>query len=60
MSVELRDKETLLAVPNGPQRDGGQSHREVEKLSGCNTVKGFIIEKLFFFQALACSIFFAL
>ena len=60
MSVELRDKETLLALENGPMKGGGQPQREVEKFNGRNTVKGFIIEKLFFFQALACAIFFAL
>ena len=60
MSVELRDKEALLAVANGPQGGGGQRDREVEKSSGGNSVKGFIIDKLFFFQALACAIFFAL
>ena len=59
MSVELRDKETLLAVANGPQGGGGQSNREVEKLRS-NSVRGFIIDKLFFFQAVACAIFFAL
>jgi hypothetical protein len=60
MSVELRDKETLLALENGPQKGGGQAQREINQFNGRNTVKSFIIEKLFFFQALACAIFFAL